>query len=192
MITRVSRLMLLISMVLASAGCDQWTKFQAVASLTHGLDQVEGVVPRLAHYLWQVHPRPSSTVTVVDGWWRFHYAENHGAAFSFLANAWYGRWLLVGIGLVAVGLFFAWALRQRRPLQLLASALILGGALGNLFDRVRLGYVVDFVQWHYQDRLSWPIFNVADVWIFVGGVLLFFSLVQTSRAEPAHELHDGA
>lgn len=172
MITRVSRLVLLLSLVLASAGCDQWTKFQAVASLTHGLDQVDGMGPRLVHYLWQAHPVPSSAVTVVEGFWRFKYAENPGAAFSFLASVWFGRWLLVGIGLLSVALFFIWALRQRRSLLLLGASLILGGALGNLFDRIRLGYVVDFVQWHYQDRLSWPIFNVADVWIFVGGLIL--------------------
>lgn len=75
-----------------------------------------------------------------------------------------------------MALFFAWAVRLRRALPLLAAALILGGAVGNLFDRVRLGYVVDFVHWHYQDRFSWPIFNVADVWIFLGGVLLLASL----------------
>jgi signal peptidase II len=181
MIARASRLILLLSLVLASAGCDQWTKYQAVAALTHGLDRVEGVGPRLAHYLWQAHPTPRSTVTVVEGLWRFSYAENRGAAFSFLANAWFGRWLLVAIGLLAVALFFAWAMRLRRPLRLLGASLILGGALGNLFDRIRLGYVVDFVQWHYQDRLSWPIFNVADVWIFVGGVILFCSFGWGSR-----------
>lgn len=185
MITRVSRLALLVSLVLASVGCDQWTKYQAVASLTHGLDQVEGVGPRIAHYLWQAHPTPSAAVTVVAGLWRFTYAENPGAAFSFLASAWFGRWLLVAVGVVAVALFFAWALRLRRPLPILGASLILGGALGNLFDRIRLGYVVDFVQWHYQDRVSWPVFNVADAWIFIGALIMLGSLAQERRGERA-------
>lgn len=175
MITRASRLALLVSLVLASAGCDQWTKYHAVASLTHGLDQVQGVGARIAHYLSQAHPTPSTAITVVEGLWRFTYAENRGAAFSFLADAGFGRWLLVAIGLVAIAAFFAWALRLRRPLPLLGASLILGGALGNLFDRIRLGYVVDFVQWHYRDRLSWPIFNLADAWIFVGAVILWIA-----------------
>jgi signal peptidase II len=183
MVTRASRLILLISLVLASAGCDQWTKFHAVASLTHGLDQVEGVGPRIAHYLWSAHPTPSGSVTVIEGLWRFRYAENPGAAFSFLANASFGRWLLAAVGLVAVTLFFRWALRLRRPLPLLGASLILGGALGNLFDRIRLGYVVDFVQWHYQHHWSWPIFNVADAWIFVGAVILWGSLTRERREE---------
>jgi signal peptidase II len=181
MITRVSRLTLLVSLVLASAGCDQWTKYRAVASLTHGLDHVVGMGPRIAHYLWHAHPTPGSAVTVLEGLWRFSYAENSGAAFSFLANAWFGRWLLVAIGLMAVASFFAWALGLQRPMPLLGASLILGGALGNLFDRVRLGYVVDFVQWHYHDRFSWPTFNVADAWIFVGAVILFCSLAQRPR-----------
>ena len=181
MITHASRLALLVCLVLASAGCDQWTKYQAVASLTHGLDRVEGALPRIARYLWDTHPEPSQALTVVEGFWRFTYAENPGAAFSFLASAWFGRWLLTAVGMLAVALFFAWALRLRRALPLLGAALILGGAIGNLFDRIRLGYVVDFVQWHYQDRLRWPTFNVADVWIFVGGVILLFSLSARAR-----------
>lgn len=185
MLSRISRLLLLVSLVLMSAGCDQWTKYQAVASLTHALDDVEGTGPRIARYLWHTHPRPSSAVTVVEGLWRFTYAENPGAAFSFLGDVWFGRWLLTIIGVVAVTLFFVWAQRQRRPLLLFAASLILGGALGNLFDRVRLGYVVDFVQWHYLDRFSWPVFNVADIWIFVGGVLLAFSLTRQARVPRA-------
>ncbi len=184
MIIRVSRLVLLISLVLASAGCDQWTKYQAVASLTRGLTDVEGVGSRIAHYLWNTHPTPNASVTVVEGFWRFTYAENRGAAFSFLASASFGRWLLVAFGLMAVAWLFAWALRLRRPLPLLGASLVLGGAIGNLFDRIRLGYVVDFVQWHYQDRFSWPIFNVADVWLFVGGVILLWSF---ARKQPAAE-----
>jgi signal peptidase II len=171
--TRVPKLILLLAFVFAAAGCDQWTKYQAVASLTHGLDRVEGVGPRIAHYLSEPHPMPRAAVTVVDGLWRFTYAENPGAAFSFLSNVWFGRWLLTAIGVLVVGVFFAWALRLRRPLPLLGAALILGGAIGNLFDRIRLGYVIDFVQWHYHDRFAWPVFNVADAWIVVGAVLLF-------------------
>lgn len=180
MFARASRLTLLVSLVLASAGCDQWTKYQAVAALTRGFDQVEGVGPSIAHYLWNTHPTPSAAVTVVEGFWRFTYAENRGAAFSFLASAWFGRWLLVAVGLLGVAWFFAWALRLRRPMPLLGASLIIGGALGNLFDRIRLGYVVDFVHWHYRG-LSWPIFNVADVWIFIGGLMLAFSLAREVR-----------
>lgn len=183
MITRLSRLLLLVSLVLASAGCDQWTKYEAVASLTNGLQHAEGWGARVAQYLWQAHPTPGAAVTVVEGWWRFTYAENKGAAFSFLASAWFGRWLLVAVGVVAVAAFFSWALRLRRLVPLLGASLVLGGAIGNLFDRIRLGYVVDFVQWHYHDRWSWPVFNVADVWIFVGGVLLFVSLARSPRQD---------
>jgi signal peptidase II len=185
MIARAYRLVLLVSLVLLSAGCDQWTKYHAVASLTQELGRVEGLVPRVAHYLSHAHPTPQAAITVVDGFFRFTYAENPGAAFSFLAGVSFGRWLLVALGAIAVAFFFAWALRTRGPLSFLGASLILGGALGNLFDRVRLGYVVDFVEWHYRDRVSWPIFNVADVWIFVGAVLLAISVARASRVERA-------
>jgi signal peptidase II len=185
MITRVSRLLLLVSLALGSAGCDQWTKYQAVASLTDGLDRAPGASARITQYLWNAHPTPNATVTVVDGLWRFKYVENPGAAFSFLADAAFGRWLLVAIGLVAIAMFSAWALRLRRPLALVGASLIIGGAIGNLFDRIRLGYVVDFVQWHYHDRVSWPVFNVADAWILVGAVLLFGGRAHGRRAERA-------
>lgn len=185
MAMRVTRLIPLLSLVLASAGCDQWTKYQAVASLTQELGQVQGASARIVHYLSHAHPTPRTAITVVEGLWRFTYAENRGAAFSFLANASFGRWLLVLIGLLGVAALFAWTLRLRRPVAVVGAALILGGALGNLFDRIRLGYVVDFVQWHFQDRVSWPIFNVADVWIFVGGVLLMASLAQTPKTARA-------
>jgi signal peptidase II len=184
--------MLLLSLVFASAGCDQWTKYQAVASLTDGLDHMQGVSSRIAHYLWDTHPAPRTTITVVEGLWRFVYAENPGAAFSFLGNVGFGRWFLVVVGVLGVALLFGWAVRLRRPLPLLGASLILGGAIGNLFDRIRLGYVIDFVQWHWRDQFAWPVFNVADVSIFVGGVLLFLSWrshargrCETSDATPA-------
>jgi signal peptidase II len=101
-------------------------------------------------------------------------ANNVGAAFSFLGNAsGWQRWLFVALALiVSVGLFL-WLRRIERRAWLLASgvALILGGALGNLIDRLRLGYVVDFVSVHWGPHY-FPAFNVADSGITVGAALL--------------------
>ena len=160
------RALLLSLIALAAAGCDQATKYQAVASLTDGA---------------AIHPTVLRSVAVVDGFWRFAYAENTGAAFSMLADAAFGRWLLVALpGVLVLGLM-AHAYRQRDVWIAVASALILGGAIGNLIDRVRLGYVVDFVQWHYRDQFVWPTFNVADVWIFVGGVMWWWAHTRASH-----------
>lgn len=113
---------------------------------------------------------------------------NRGAAFSFLANAGgWQRWLLAGFALlVTVGLL-VWLLRARRSERLLALslALIIGGAIGNLIDRVLFGHVVDFIQVYLPFiplRLfnPWPAFNVADSAISIGVVGL---LIETLRGE---------
>jgi signal peptidase II len=99
---------------------------------------------------------------------------NRGAAFSFLSDAGgWQRWFFVSVSLaVSVALVF-W-LRRLKPQQRLlavALALVLGGALGNLIDRLWLGHVIDFIQLYYSD-FYWPAFNVADSAISAGAVLL--------------------
>ena len=106
-------------------------------------------------------------------------AHNTGAAFSFLrdASGWQ-RWLFTGIGVVAAGAI-VWMLIAHAGQKLFSFALacILGGAVGNVIDRLRLGYVVDFLDFHYAD-LHFPAFNLADSAISVGvALLLLDSLV---------------
>jgi signal peptidase II len=102
------------------------------------------------------------------------HAHNTGAAFSFLNDqSGWQRWLFAALSAtVSVGLVI-WLRRLAPRAQLLAAALafILGGALGNLIDRLRLGYVIDFIQVHWQLHY-FPAFNVADSAITVGAVLL--------------------
>ena len=109
--------------------------------------------------------------------------HNTGAAFSFLSEAGgWQRWFLSGIAVAAIG-FMGWMLRGARgntPICL-ALAMILGGAIGNLVDRLLFGYVVDFLQFHWSflEVLFrggyFPSFNVADSAISVGAVLLLWS-----------------
>jgi signal peptidase II len=98
---------------------------------------------------------------------------NRGAAFSFLSDAGgWQRWFFIGVSLFAVVLISFW-LRKLKPEQwllALALALVLGGAIGNLIDRLWLGHVIDFVQVYYRS-FYWPAFNVADSAITVGAVL---------------------
>lgn len=117
-------------------------------------------------------------------------AHNTGAAFSFLAQAGgWQRWLFTGIGVVAT-VFIVWQLRQHPGQKLFAFALasILGGAIGNVIDRVIHGYVVDFLDFHW-DFLSglfygghFPAFNIADMGITVGAVLLILDEFLRARA----------
>ena len=123
----------------------------------------------------------SHTITSFFNIVRVH---NVGAAFSFLAGAsGWQRWFFVGLGAVAA-LFIVWMLRSHAGQRLFscALALILGGALGNVIDRLLHGYVVDFIQVHYQ-RSYFPSFNVADSAITIGAILLILDeLLRVRRA----------
>ena len=121
----------------------------------------------------------------VAPFWNWVLTYNPGAAFSFLADqpGWQ-RWLFTVLALAVSG-WIALELRRHPEQKLLslALALIMGGALGNVIDRVRFGAVVDFIQWHVAGYY-WPAFNVADSAISVGAVLLVFStLTATSNKE---------
>lgn len=112
--------------------------------------------------------------------------HNYGAAFSFLADAsGWQRWFFVSIGVVATVIIVRLLTRHaQEPRMALGLALILGGALGNVIDRVVLGYVVDFLYFHYRG-FAWPAFNVADSAISVGAALLIWDSVfsKTPKSE---------
>ena len=111
--------------------------------------------------------------TPITGFFNIVRAHNTGAAFSFLANAGgWQRWGFTAFGLAAA-LFIVWQLRQHPGQRLFSFALssILGGAIGNVVDRLQHGYVVDFLDFHLSGR-HFPAFNLADSAITVGAVCL--------------------
>lgn len=110
----------------------------------------------------------------ITAWFDLMLAHNTGAAFSFLASAGgWQRWFLAGVAMVVSVVVGIWLTRLKHSERMLGIALglVLGGGLGNLIDRVSLGYVVDFISWHYNDWY-WPAFNIADSAICGGAVLL--------------------
>lgn len=122
--------------------------------------------------------------TTVTSFFNLVRVHNVGAAFSFLAGAaGWQRWLFTAIG-VGAALFILWMLRSHSGQKLFSFALacILGGALGNVIDRMAYGYVVDFLQFHYA---GWyfPSFNVADSAITVGAsALVLDEILRVRRA----------
>ena len=109
-------------------------------------------------------------------------AHNTGAAFSFLAGAsGWQRWFFIGLGAVAA-VFIVWLLARHRDQRLFcwALALVLGGAVGNVLDRILHGHVVDFIQVHWASAY-FPSFNVADSAITVGAVLLILDELRRVR-----------
>ena len=122
--------------------------------------------------------------TFITSFFNIVRAHNTGAAFSFLADAGgWQRWLFTGIG-VAATIFIVWQLRAHPGQKLFSFALssILGGAVGNVVDRLLHGYVVDFLQFHYA---GWyfPSFNLADSAITVGAACLILDELLRVRRE---------
>ena len=111
--------------------------------------------------------------------------HNTGAAFSFLADAGgWQRWFFIAVGVVATVIIVRLLKRHSNEPRLAFSlALVLGGALGNVIDRVVLGHVVDFLYFHYQS-FAWPAFNVADSAITVGAALLIWDSLRGKPAAP--------
>lgn len=109
----------------------------------------------------------------------FTLMHNEGAAFSFLhdAGGWQ-RWFFAVISFVISIVLIFWIknLKAEERFQAFAFSLVLGGAIGNLIDRVRLGYVVDFIEIYYN-QYSWPTFNIADSAITVGVIILIVDTI---------------
>lgn len=148
--------------------------FLAVAAVTFALDQ-------LTKALAVAYLEPVGSVPLV-GFVRLTYVENRGAAFGLLQNQ---TLLFIVVGVVVVaGLLASYRyLHTVPPLLSICLGLQLGGALGNLVDRVRQGYVVDFF-----DLTWWPVFNIADSAIVVGVCVMAYYLLFASRhAQSRHE-----
>lgn len=145
---------------------DQVTKAWAIRKLRFGGDQ-----------------------TVIDGFLNFVYAENTGVAFSALQDGGeFGRYALSGLALFAATavLYYFWRIPRTNDRLLGALALLFAGILGNVTDRLRFGFVVDFIQVHYQDWY-YPIFNVADMAICVGAGLLIIDMFFNKETEASNE-----
>ncbi len=118
-------------------------------------------------------------VQIIDDLFSFTLAYNTGAAFSFLADAsGWQRWLFAVIAVVVSIVLCVWLARldRSKKLEAIALALILGGAIGNLYDRVIHGKVTDFILVHWQQSWFFPAFNIADSAITVGAALLLFDM----------------
>lgn len=133
------------------------------------LDQASKLYIDQAFTLYQQKP-------IIDGFFNLTLAYNKGAAFSFLANeGGWQRWLFTGLAALVSGVIFYWlkGLKSHEKITAISLSLILGGAIGNVIDRIAYGHVIDFLDFYYQ-QYHYPAFNVADSAITVGAALLIF------------------
>ncbi|WP_222564886.1 signal peptidase II [Novilysobacter antarcticus] len=135
---------------------------------------------------WVLSSLPEYTaVPVIEGVWNWFRTYNTGAAFSFLSDA--GGWqkyFFVVLAAAISGLLGYWLWRTPRSdwKTALPYALVIGGAIGNVVDRLIHGHVVDFIQWHWQDWY-WPAFNIADAAIVGGAIgIALFGLLSGRKA----------
>ena len=141
---------------------DQVTKAWAARTLRHGDDR-----------------------TIISGFFDLVYTENPGIAFGQLQGGGsFGRWFFVVLAILAAVAVFHYFLRTPRndDRVLGACALLLAGIVGNLTDRARLGYVIDFISLH-AGQYHWPTFNVADASITIGALLLAYDVVFASSKQ---------
>ena len=166
-----ARALLWYALALIVIGLDQYTKVLASTLLDYG--------------------RPVE----VFFWFDLTLQHNTGAAFSFLSSAGgWQRWFFSGVAVVISAGLVIWLYRMPRNHLMLALALglILGGAIGNLWDRLALGYVVDFISVHYAGRY-FPAFNVADSAITAGaGLMLLESFVNRPGKEEGDQVARGS
>jgi signal peptidase II len=129
---------------------------------------------------------------VIFNWFKLQLAYNTGAAFSFLSDA--GGWQKYFFSVLAVVVSMVLAVwivktaQRKEPgrwCELLALSLILGGAIGNVYDRITLGHVIDFIVWHYQEHY-FPTFNIADSAICVGAGLLILDMLFLQKKHSAN------
>ncbi len=141
-------------------------KYLWISALVVVFDQITKYIANTSMSLYQ-------TIEVMP-YFNFTLAYNYGAAFSFLADAGgWQRWFFTGLAVIFSVVIFVWITRLKSSAKLVAISLslILGGAIGNLIDRLIFGYVIDFLDVYYQSY-HWPAFNIADSAICVGAVLL--------------------
>ncbi|MBD8096261.1 signal peptidase II [Pseudomonas fluorescens] len=123
-------------------------------------------------------------IVVIKDYFSWTLAYNTGAAFSFLADGGgWQRWLFALIAVVVSAVLVVWLKRLGRDDTWLAIALalVLGGALGNLYDRIALGHVIDFILVHWQNRHYFPAFNFADSAITVGAIMLALDMFKSKK-----------
>lgn len=165
---------------LLSLVADQATKIWARASLPTfpaNCDVPEDFITRKCG---------GAAVDVISGFWEWRLSMNPGAAFSMFGGQSFSRVLLSVIGVLAVA-GMLWMLKKARADQKVlhyALAFVVGGAVGNLIDRIYYGVVTDFVLWKYKTH-EWPVFNIADVVLVVGVGLMFIDIQKEGKREKA-------
>lgn len=159
-----NRIILIALLALATVAADQMTKVWARGSL-----------------------RGQPVTTIIPGYLDLEYHENPAAAFGLLRGVPGARYILIGIAVLAIVVVWRMVaqLQHRRRMGDVAFALVVGGAIGNVVDRIYIGRVVDFILMHFHRKYVWPAYNVADIALVVGVGLLILVLGRRQEGQPS-------
>lgn len=141
---------------------------------------------RLTKVLVERHLQLWDSVPVIKGYFDFTLVHNTGAAFGFMAVARESLrlpfLLITAACAVALLLYFIKRTDSHETLTLVALAMVVGGAAGNMADRIAYGYVIDFIDWHIGELYHWPAFNIADSGITVGVFILAYEFLVKKKS----------
>jgi signal peptidase II len=145
------------------------------------------IADHVTKWLVRTHLGADGMIEMIPGYLRLRYAENSGVAFGYfdtVHSAW-KPYILGALAILAVVIIFIYGSRTspKRVLLQAALAITMGGILGNLFDRIIRGYVVDFIEFHIHESFYWPTFNIADSAITIGITLLLIDTVRSPAIE---------
>jgi len=139
------------------------------------------VLDQITKVYIDTHMTLHECIPVIQGFFNITYVRNPGAAFGILSDAtpFIRALFLIGVSIFAAGLIVYYIARMKKEdiLLVYGMSLIMGGAVGNLIDRIRLGEVIDFLD-VFISTYHWPAFNVADSAVTVGAIILFYKLIK--------------
>lgn len=134
------------------------------------------ILDQITKYAAKIRLKPINNIDIINGFFSLSYVENRGAAFGIFKN---NKMLLIGVTSI-VTIFIIYYLTKYRNVDKyfrLSLILIAGGAIGNLIDRITLSYVVDFLHFYLTDIFDFPVFNIADISVVCGTILLALNLL---------------
>ncbi|RXM71484.1 signal peptidase II [Clostridium tetani] len=144
---------------------------------------VLGIILDRVTKLWAIERLSiGEDIVVIKDFFSFSYLENRGAAFGIFKDK---QLFLISITMVAILLmmFYLFINKTNPKILKISLSLIISGAIGNLIDRIKYRYVVDFIFFHYKDKYHFPIFNIADVLVSLGTILLIIFIIKEDGYE---------
>lgn len=156
----------------------------SISGLIIALDQITKV---MIHTQFQLH----ESKTVIENFLNLTYVRNFGAAFGILSQTPSSFREIFFVTMppfaCALILYIIWGLKQSQKAQLICLASVFGGAVGNFIDRVQYHYVIDFIDFHFYNKQTWPAFNIADVAIVVGVFFLIYFVLTEKEVSISSE-----